>query len=86
MPCASKAFFDRSSLLAHDTPYEVVSSVVERCCPSGQRIKIPPNSNGFGGHQPIEGTTMQPAKNTVFLLGGLAVFFSVKLDRKFNLL
>ena len=86
VPCAGRDFFDRSSLLAHDTPYEVGFSVVERCRPGGQHIKIPPNSNGFGGHQPISGTTIQPTKNTVFLLGGLAIFFLAKLNKKFNLL
>ena len=44
VPCAGKDFFDDSSLLAHDTLCEVAFSVVERCRPGGQHIKIPPNS------------------------------------------
>jgi hypothetical protein len=44
VPCTSKAFFDDSSLLAHDTLCEVAFSIVERCHPGGQHIKIPPNA------------------------------------------
>ena len=44
VPCAGKDFFDNSSLLAHDTLHEVGSSIVRRCRPGGQHIRIPPNS------------------------------------------
>lgn len=44
VPCAGRDFFDRSSLLAHDTLHEVGFSIVERCRPDRQHIKTSPNS------------------------------------------
>ena len=86
VPCAGKDFFDDSSLLAHDTLCEVAFSIVERCRPSGQHIKIPPNSKRVWRVSTDFGYAKSAHQNTVFLLGGLAIFFSDKSKEKFYLL
>ena len=86
VPCAGKDFFDNSSLLAHDTLCEVASSIVERCRPGGQHIKIPPNSKRVWRVSTDFRYAKAAHPNAVFLLGGLAIFFSDKSKEKFYLL
>ena len=86
VPCAGKDFFDSSSLLAHDTLCEVAFSVVERCRPGGQHIKIPPNSKRVWRVSTDFRYAKAAHPNAVFLLGGLAIFFSDKSKEKFYLL
>ena len=86
VPCAGKDFFDDSSLLAHDTLCEVAFSIVERCRPGGQHIKIPPNSQRVWRVSTDFRYAKAAHPNAVFLLGGLAIFFSGKLKEKLYLL
>lgn len=86
VPCASKDFFDDSSLLAHDTLCEVAFSIVERCHPGGQHIKIPPNSKRVWRASTNFRYGKAAHPNAVFLLGGLTISFSDKLKEKFYLL
>ena len=86
VPCAGKDFFDGSSLLAHDTLCEVAFSIVERCRPGGQHIKIPPNSKRVWRVSTDFRYAKAAHPNAVFLLGGLAIFFSDKSKEKFYLL
>ena len=86
VPCAGKDFFDDSSLLSHDTLCEVAFSIVERCRPGGQHIKIPPNSKRVWRVSTDFRYAKAAHPNAVFLLGGLAIFFSGKSKEKFYLL
>lgn len=76
VPCASKAFFGDSSLLAHDTLCEVAFSIVERCRHRGQHIKIPPNVKTT--LERFQGMAMRPTKTSFFLFGGLDFSMSRK--------
>ena len=86
VPCAGKDFFDTSSLLAHDTLCEVAFSVVERCRPGRQHIKIPPHSQRVWRVSTDFRYAKAAHPNAVFLLGGLAIDFSAKQNRVFYLL
>ncbi len=78
VPCAGRDFFDRSSLLAHDTPYEVVFSIVARCRPDRQHIKFPPNVKTT--LERFQGMAMRPTKTSFFLFGGLGFNMNRKTE------
>lgn len=76
VPCAGRDFFDRSSLLAHDTLHKVGFSIVERCRPDRQHIKFPPNVKTT--LERFQGMAMRPTKTSFFLFGGLDFSMSRK--------